>query len=198
MNLGRLPILDVRTRPLPGRLRVGCDIPPPRRGGCEIPPPRLLSADAVRVRRRGAQVDGELIAQSKAIERFLAKRLGFAGADDVEAAKVDAVCEHVRDIKDAYQKAKAGGDETLAKWWATDMADWLQRLDKAVGHKYAVGSTTSLADIHIHMLIKEYFDNKDAAAAAAATAPNVTGILETFAAKDSVKAYLEKRPQTKF
>ena len=28
------------------------------------------------------------------------------GANEVEAAQIDAVCEHVRDIKDAYQKVR--------------------------------------------------------------------------------------------
>ena len=41
-----------------------------------------------------------------AIERFVARRVGCLGADDVEAAQIDAVTEHVRDVKQAYQKVR--------------------------------------------------------------------------------------------
>jgi hypothetical protein len=49
-------------------------------------------------------VDGKLeIGQSKTIERYLARRLGLLGSDEAEAAQIDAITEHVRDIKDKYQ-----------------------------------------------------------------------------------------------
>lgn len=41
------------------------------------------------------------LAQSKAIERFLAKRFGFFGDNDLEGARIDMITEHIRDIKDA-------------------------------------------------------------------------------------------------
>merc|ERR1719424_1559756 len=52
-------------------------------------------------------IDGkEQVGQSKAVERYLAKALNLAGSSDVQAAQCDQVGETVRDIKDAYQKAK--------------------------------------------------------------------------------------------
>ena len=61
-------------------------------------------------------VDGtESIGQSKTIERYLARRLGVMGANEFEAAQIDSITEHVRDLKDKYQKAKstAAGPPTL-------------------------------------------------------------------------------------
>jgi len=59
---------------------------------------------------------GFTLAQSKAIERFLATRHGFMGANEYESAHIDMITEHVRDIKQKYADAKAGktGDELAA------------------------------------------------------------------------------------
>jgi hypothetical protein len=46
--------------------------------------------------------NGVRIGQSKAIERFVAARLGMAGADEVERAQIDCVCEHLRELNDAF------------------------------------------------------------------------------------------------
>jgi hypothetical protein len=73
------------------------------------------------------EVDGVVIPQSKAIERFLAKRFGLLGANDVEQALVEgcrhrmrsnvaAVIEQLTDIKNKYMEARrAVGDEQKAK-----------------------------------------------------------------------------------
>lgn len=43
------------------------------------------------------------IGQSKTIDRFIAKRCGFMGASDVEAAQADMVGEHCSDIKKVFE-----------------------------------------------------------------------------------------------
>ena len=68
------------------------------------------------------ECDGAAIGQSKAIERFVATKVGLMGADGVEAAKIDAHCENVRDCKDDYKAAKKEGDEGLAKFFAEKMS----------------------------------------------------------------------------
>ena len=66
------------------------------------------------------EVDGQMIGESKAIERFVARLGGLMGANEVEAAQIDAMAEHVRDINTAYQKIRAMKDEekeaAMAKW----------------------------------------------------------------------------------
>jgi glutathione S-transferase len=81
------------------------------------------------------EVDGQLLEQSKAIERFVANRFGFYGANDMEAAQIDCICEHVRDIKDAYQKVRGIQDDwekkaSMEKWFGTDLPEWLEKLEK--------------------------------------------------------------------
>jgi glutathione S-transferase len=41
------------------------------------------------------------IPQSKAIERFVARRLGLLGIDSFEEALVDSICELIRDLEQA-------------------------------------------------------------------------------------------------
>lgn len=44
--------------------------------------------------------DGTELGQSKTIERYLARELGLMGVTASDAARIDMICEHVRDIKD--------------------------------------------------------------------------------------------------
>ena len=50
------------------------------------------------------EIDGQVFGQSKTIERFVAKRVGMMGANAVEEAQIDCVCEHLRDCKDKYMR----------------------------------------------------------------------------------------------
>ena len=42
--------------------------------------------------------------QSKSIERYLARRVGLYGANELEAAQIDSFGEHLRDLKDLHGK----------------------------------------------------------------------------------------------
>jgi glutathione S-transferase len=146
-------------------------------------------------------IDGKaVVGQSKAIERFLAQRFGLFGANDVEGAQVDMIGEHVRDIKDAYSKAKAAGNADA--FLATDLPNWLQKLEKCVKQTgtpgFAVGNKLSLAGLHIYSLVTDFFDNKEAAAAAAKTAPAIAAIVDNVAQHEKLKAWLASRPVTVF
>ena len=146
-------------------------------------------------------IDGKpVLGQSKAIERFLAQRFGLYGANDVEGAQVDMIGEHVRDIKDAYAKAKAAGNADA--FLKADLATWLQKLEKCVKQTgtpgYAVGNKLSLAGLQIYALIVDFFDDKEAAAAAVKTAPAVAAIVDNVAANEKLKAWLAARPVTVF
>jgi hypothetical protein len=104
------------------------------------------------------EVDGQQVPQSKSIERFVAGRYGFLGENDVQAAQIDSVCEHVRDIKDAYQKVRGIQDEAekkagMEKWFGTDLPEWCGKLEK-VWHTHASSTRTLLhtAGVRAHAL----------------------------------------------
>ena len=141
------------------------------------------------------------VGQSKAIERFLAQRFGLYGANDVEGAQIDMMGEHVRDIKDAYMKAKAAG--TADAFLKTDLAVWLGKLEKCVkttqtAPGFAVGNKLSLAGLQIYSHIVDYFDDKDAAMAAAKTAPAIAAVVDNVASNEKLKAWIAARPVTMF
>jgi len=132
-------------------------------------------------------VDGVYnISQSKTIERYLARKLGLFGATEEEGAAIDAITEHVRDIKDKYQKAKVT-DEGKAKWFSSEMPEWMGKLEKAVGPSTSaalVGTSLSLADVTLYVFLNDFFTDKAASVAAIDKCPRL---------KASVKA-VEKDP----
>jgi len=154
------------------------------------------------------EVDGQAIAQSKPIERFVAAKYGFMGDSPVEAAQIDAVCEHVRDIKDAYQKVRGITDEAqkaegMTKWFASDLPEWLGKLEKALASTSkstacSVGSKMSLADIVIYYFLVFFFDNVEGAKAAYSNCPTISAVVSAVGANDKVKEWEAKRPDTKF
>ena len=71
------------------------------------------------------------IGQSKSMERYVAREAGLMGRSSFEAATIDMVAEHVRDVRDAQQRkgfskmARGKTDEekaTLsAEWYGADL-----------------------------------------------------------------------------
>lgn len=148
------------------------------------------------------EVDGWEIGQSRAIERFLARRHGLMGSNDLEAAYIDCLSEHVRDIKQKYADARAGKkDEALAEakanFLSNELPKWLEKLEKCLkGDGFAVGDKISLADINIHSLIADYFDDKEAALAACANCPKL--LASTAKVQEAAGEWFETRPKTAF
>lgn len=61
--------------------------------------------------------DGLMIPQSKAIERYVAKQLGYWGTNDVEAALIDSYCEFIIDIKQKFNAVKSAyGIKNVTHW----------------------------------------------------------------------------------
>jgi hypothetical protein len=56
------------------------------------------------------------IGQSKAIERFVARKLGLYGSNEIESALIDIICEHIRDIKQKYSDVKTGKKMKTNSW----------------------------------------------------------------------------------
>ena len=158
------------------------------------------------------EASGAVIGQSKAIERFVARRCGLMGADDVAAARVDCVAEHVRDVQAAMRdkgfspfSAKSDEEKEAAKreWYETDLPGWLARLEAAVdaGGCAVKDAGRSYADFALWSLLRDSVrDGDDAAAAAAAldAAPNVAAIVDAVEAEAAVQAWVEERPETRF
>eukprot|EP00026_Physarum_polycephalum_P016229 Phypoly_transcript_17093.p1 GENE.Phypoly_transcript_17093~~Phypoly_transcript_17093.p1 ORF type:complete len:203 (+),score=44.59 Phypoly_transcript_17093:75-683(+) len=144
------------------------------------------------------QVDGVRIPQSKAIERFLAKRFGLFGSSDTETAVIDGFSEQVRDISNAYFAAR--GDETkLTKFWAEELPNNLHILGKNAGNNgHFVGDKITLPDVQFYYLMSTQFDAKDKVESCLAKHENLKKIIDTVANNDKIKEYVSKRKVTPF
>lgn len=143
--------------------------------------------------------------QSKAIERYLAKRFGMMGATPEEEAWVDAIAEHVKDINDAYSKKglffmkdaekKA---EIQKTWFDEELPPMLERLDAAIpgADGCAVGGKVSLADVVIFKLLKDTYD-RDVAELYAGL-PKLKAIVASLDNNEKLQAWLAERPITMF
>ena len=145
------------------------------------------------------EVDGVKVGQSKACERFVAKKFGFMGSGAMEEFQVDCLCEHIRDIKDTYQKEKVKGDEAKEKYFGETLPEFLKKVEKSLGDSkgpWLVGTKVSLADGAYMVFLTEFFDNTEGAKAA--TPPKIWAAVEAVNAIPAVKAWQEARPKTMF
>ena len=151
------------------------------------------------------EVDGAIIPQSKAIERYLAKKYNMMGDTDVESARVDGICECVLDFKNLYQSVrKLPEDEKeagLKKWFSETLVEKLELLENILSKEkegYSVGDRTSLADVVLFSFITQFFDDKESALNALSTTPKLKNILDKVTQLEEVKTWLSTRPNTPF
>ena len=147
-------------------------------------------------------VDDQVICQSKAIERFLARRYNLFGDNAVEAGQIDAICEWIRDFKQDYQKVRqtdeAERDAAMNTWFAETLPGKLSDLEVVVGNTYAIGNRLSLADITIYSFITQFFDNTEGALAATDQTPNIRSVVDNVGNLSTIKEWIANRPETPF
>tara|TARA_Y100001958_G_scaffold114841_1_gene81992 strand:+ start:5330 stop:5980 length:651 start_codon:yes stop_codon:yes gene_type:complete len=149
------------------------------------------------------EIDNVIIPQSKSIERFLARRYNLMGNSEIEAAKIDSICECVRDFKDMYQKVrKTEGEEKdneMKKWFSETLVERLELLEQSIDSKdFCVGCNLSLADIVLFTFITDFFDDKDSAFKSTETTPKIRNIIEYVSNLERIKNWIEKRPNSVF
>jgi prostaglandin-H2 D-isomerase / glutathione transferase len=141
------------------------------------------------------------LCQSKAIERYLARRFGFMGGNDLEAAQIDSLCECIRDFKDAYQPVRKmeNKEEAMQKWFGETLVGKLSDFEKLLGDSgYAIGSSLTLADFVIYSFLVDFFDDKDGIAFSMRSCPKLQKLVETVGANEKLSAWRESRPNTPF
>ena len=147
------------------------------------------------------EVDGVIIPQSKTIERFLARRFGLMGNTEIENARIDSICECIRDFKDMYQKVRVAEDkeEAMNEWFTVTLVERLTLLENLLdSDSFSVGSKLSLSDVVIYSFITNFFDNKEASMNATLATPKLRKIVDNVHSLPEMKEWLEKRPKTNF
>jgi len=151
------------------------------------------------------ECDGVKIGQSKAIERFVAKKVGMMGTNEIEEFQIDAACACVMDIKDAYKAAKQAGqddkDAAMKKWFEEALPELLVKVEKTLpaGGAWLVGSKMSLADVTFYYFLldpKGFFDDVEGAKKAMAKAPRIAAACEAVQADAGISEWVNsKRPE---
>lgn len=142
-----------------------------------------------------------VICQSKSIERFLARRFNMMGESDIESARIDSLCECIRDFKDMYQKVRSAEnkEEAMTTWFTETLVERLSLLENLVdGDGYSVGKRVSLSDIVIFTFITQFFDNKGASLNATLATPKIRSIIDRVGSLPEIVSWIEKRPETGF
>lgn len=158
------------------------------------------------------EVDGHVVFQSKAIERYLANRFELMGSSPLEAAFIDSIGETIRDFKDSYQKVRNSPAETkeaaVQTYFSETLPPLLQSLNNIIKSRqttyviddttFVIGNKLSLADVVVFLFLTDFFDNKDLVMNAYANLDILKAIVENVGNLDAVKNWLLKRPQTPF
>jgi glutathione S-transferase len=139
-------------------------------------------------------VDGVPIGQIPVIKRIVAKRMGLYSDNEVEAAQIDMINEHLIDVKKEYNDTKKLGEEAVAKWFQAKLPEWMGKLEKCVGGKgFAVGSKVTWADVELFTFITAFFDNKEGAAASIQACPKIKNSVALIKNLPAMRAHLAKR-----
>lgn len=150
------------------------------------------------------EVDGQVICQSKSIERYLGRSQGMMGSNELEGAMVDSICEVVRDVKDMYQGVRRLPEEDkkegMVKWFAETMPNKLSDLEHILGdvNGYSVGNSTSLSDILLFSLLTQFFDDKESAKQSLTLNSKLRSIVMRIESHPNILSWLESRPETSF
>eukprot|EP00971_Amphidinium_carterae_P325077 6455172-Amphidinium_carterae.1 len=149
-------------------------------------------------------VDGVRFSQSKAIEQYLAKQFGFLGSSDIETAQVLQLTESIRDMKDAYFKAKAT-EEGKAKFFAEDMPEFCGKLEKSIPAgpgPWLVGRKVSYADVVFYQTMAvhdgAFFDDIQGARAAWAHCPRIAAAVAAVSEIPEIQDWIASRPKTQY
>jgi len=154
------------------------------------------------------EVDGVQIPQSKAMERFLAKQVGLMGANPMEEAQIDALCEHQRDLRDVYKKADdmPKGEEQTKKYEEALndlMPKFVGKVEAALTGRgpYLAGDKLTLADVAWAQFLCDYLDGggwdgeKDAVTNILSKNPRMKSAIDGVLANPEVAAWLKERPK---
>ena len=158
--------------------------------------------------------DGKTIGQSKAIERFLAKRFGLMGDTAEDEAIIDCIAEHVRDVKDGaifkgfskFTKGKTDEEKERDRkeWFDVDMPSMLEKLEDAISETssstgYSFGSKPSYSDVVIWSLLRDCFamDLEDTRKASEKFT-SLNAICDQVANNPGVAKWLKERPESMF
>ncbi|KAL3823317.1 hypothetical protein ACHAXA_010452 [Cyclostephanos tholiformis] len=158
--------------------------------------------------------DGRVIGQSKAIERYLARRLGLMGKTPEDEAIIDCIAEHCRDVKDAaarkgfsrFTKGKTDEEKAIARseWFETEMPSMLDKIEASLPETsrspgFSFGDAPTYGDVAIWALLRDCAPaDLDDTTKASEKCIALNAIADQIASNPGVSKWLKERPETMF
>jgi glutathione S-transferase len=147
-------------------------------------------------------LDGKTwISQSRTIERFLAQQFGLMGRNPLEAALIDAACEHIRDLKDMERNLRrnpAMSDDEKAVARDKQFSDDLPAKTKLVEGTLPAfhrSGPLSYADITVYWTFSQLWGDRSGEALAMLDGcPTLKAMHDKVKADDRVRQYEARRP----
>ena len=150
------------------------------------------------------EVEGETLAQSVAIARYLARQHGLAGNTEIAAAQADMVIDSLADIMGPVAAMMRETDEQRkadmkTRFSSETLPGWLTMLERLLtrrGGKYFAGGELTWADLAVFNVI----DNMNGRLADfnIEDYPNLENLTVMVRDLPNIKKWLQERPVTPF
>ncbi|XP_046646245.1 glutathione S-transferase 1-like isoform X1 [Daphnia pulicaria] len=148
------------------------------------------------------EVDGQMLAQSNTISRYLARQHGLAGKDEWEQAQADMYADNINDLmtgmRPAFLEKDADKQKELYQKFMTDnVAPHVAIVEKQLetnGSGHLVGKELTWADLayygYFAFLVEKFGEDflKDA--------PLLKALIAMVEALPNIKKWVESRPKT--
>jgi len=150
------------------------------------------------------EVDGKKLAQSTAINQYLAKQFGYNGKDDWEAARIQELLSAGDDLGPKFypvfmEKDEAKREELMKNLVSDGIKPYYTRLEKCLeenGTGFFVGKELTVADI-LHFVFLTGLE-EGIIPGVLAEFPKLTAFVERIQGIPKIKEWIEKRPQAPF
>jgi len=144
-----------------------------------------------------------VLAQSKAIARYLGNEFGLVPKDQVDAAKADMLVDGLADLRTKFSALHREQDPEKKKELrqtieAQEVPPYLKRCEATlanVGTGYFVTNKVTWADIFLFNSLHDYYNKSPKLFEGF---EKVVGFVNKMASESKIKEYLDKRPNTEF
>ena len=140
------------------------------------------------------------LAQSRAIERFLARRFGLMGGSDVEEQQVDSVVEAVRDLTTSFAASRVDAasqqrflDHTLPRF-LQQLERLAERCSSSSTRDTLVGDKLTLADVAVYQVFSVPTPEQSAMQKLITGFPIIQGAIANVANRPEIREWVAKRP----
>jgi len=151
------------------------------------------------------EIDNWKLAETGAIERYIARKCNLYGTTVEEQAQIDMVVEGCKDVIENWVRTNFHSKDTekadkIKAFYADEVPKWAKfqnnLLKKNDGGKgYFVGKTCTYADIAVFRAFSFFaIGNPDAMK----NTPELKAMCDRVAARPQIAEYLKKRPVTEF